>query len=238
MFSSVTRCIRTLSAVCAAIIVLVFAAQSATAQQQRPVVEEIVRITFGSFKHALMNREGVLAASYIDDDTIALHEKYRHLALTAPKEVLLKERLSVLVGALSVRQYFTREDIQNINGRVLFAKFVAIGNTGSASAFQSLTIVQVIPERSGLSAIAVMGAEGYSETIRFKFFYHQGRWLIYLMELLETASAELEGKIGITPRTPPDVVEGVITTLLLPALAEQSGRPVSAEIWAPLAQRK
>ena len=238
MISSVKHCIRTLLATCVAIIVLLFAAQLTTAQQQRPVVEELVRITFTSFKHALMNREGPLAASYIDDDTVALNEKYRRLALFATKEAILKERLSALVGALTVRQYFAKEDVQNIDGRGLFAKFVAVGNVGSARAFQSLTIVQVIPDRSGLSAIAVMGAEGYSETVRFKFFHHQGRWRIYLMELLETASTELEGKIGITPRTPPAVVEDVITTLLLPALAEQSGRPVLAEIWTPLAQRK
>src|SRR5580765_4696255 len=75
---------------------------AATAQSQQSAVEESVRIVFGSFTSALLTRNGALAARYIDDATIALHEKYRQLALTGQKTSLLKERFSVIVGVLSV----------------------------------------------------------------------------------------------------------------------------------------
>ncbi len=138
---------------------------------------------------------------------------------------------------LSTRLYFTRGDIERITGRELFGKFVAIGNPGAAQAFATLTLGRVTPERDRLSALADLENQGKPVDFRVRFFIQQGNWKLDLWWLMKAAVAELEGKIGITPRTPPQVVEEVMQRDLFPALALQSGRPVTTAVWIPLAKR-
>ncbi len=222
-------------ALTAAAAILVAGAPTASAQQS--VLEESVQIVFRSFKHATMNREGPLAARLIDDETVSFHEKIRLAALHMEKPELLRQPVFFQVSALSTRLYFARADIERISGRDLFAKYISIGNPGAAKAFETLTIRRVTAERGGLSALAELEHEGKPVDLTLRFFIQRGDWKIDWWRLLSAATAELEGKIGITPRTPPEVVEEVMVRDLFPALALQSGRPVTATIWTPLARR-
>lgn len=219
------------------VFVVILICTAVSAQTRLSPTEELVRITFTSFKHAILAKDGVRASQLIDDDTAALHEKLRQFALNTSKPVLLKERFSTIVAVLAIRHAFSKDDIQNISGRAMYGKTIARGDAGAAKAIPSLSIVKVTPDKNNQSAEAELGMEGFSETVGMRFRFQRGSWRINLTELAEKVSTETEDRIGITPRTPPEVIESVITQLLLPALSEQSKRPVSDEIWIPLAQR-
>lgn len=222
-------------ALTAAVVLLFAGVPIASAQQS--VIEESVRIVFTSFKHATLNREGPRAARLVDDQTVDFYERTRLAALRMEKPELLRQPVFFQISVLSTRQYFTRADIERIKGRELFGKYVTIGNPGAAKAFETLTLGRVVPEPGGLSALAELEHEGKPADFKLRFFIHQGDWKIDLWRMLKVAVAEMEGKIGIEPRTPPQVVEEVLTRDLLPALALQTGRPVNANIWSPLAKR-
>lgn len=220
---------------CAVLISLHVAAQ--TAPPRLSIAEESVRITFTSFKHALLARDGTRAARFIDDDTAMLYEKIRRAALDAPKDELLKSTLFFQVAVLGIRQVFTKSDIENISGRDLYGKTVSAGADSGAMGLETLSIAKVHSEPKGLSAYADLGMEGRAETFRIKFLIQQGQWRIYLLDLITIASDEYQARFGLSPKTPASVMEDVVVKYLFPVLALQSGKPVGAEIWVPLAQR-
>jgi hypothetical protein len=230
--------IRVLIAASSVAFCISIAAQPATAQQQRPVAEELVRTTFISFKHALMGRDGVRAASYIDDETAAFYEKMRQAALNTHKAELLKSKLFFQVAVLLVRHYFSQDDIQGITGRDLYGKTVSIGDTSASMGFESLSLLKVTPDENGQTSTADLGLEGRPETFRLKFLNRRGVWQIVLMDLITIGSDELQARFGISPTTSPSAIEQVIVQYMFPAMVQVSGRPVTDAIWTPLSQRK
>jgi hypothetical protein len=200
-------------------------------------IEQGVLTAFADFKSALLVKDGARAANYVDDGTAALYERIRLSALAAQKVELLKATLHFQVAVLTIRQSFKKADLQTINGRELYGKTVSAGGASGAMGLENLAIMKVYPEKNGLSALADLGLEGRAETFRIQFFNNRGRWQINLRDLITLAADEMEGRLGISRRTPPDVMEGVIEQYLFPAIAEQSGRPVGAEIWVPLVER-
>jgi hypothetical protein len=211
-----------------------FLPRRTSALAQTSDVSESVRATLAGFKQVLQARDGDAAADYIDDDTAAFYERIRRAALEASKPRLINEPLAFQAAVLAVRHRLSKADIEKIGGRALYAKLITIGDSGSSKVFESLTVSRIEPADDGRSAMADLSLEGRADSIRIKFFSQRGQWKFYLMQLIEAASSELQAGIEITPSSPPEVVESVIEMYLFPALAEQSGKPVSASIWLPL----
>ena len=80
-------------AVCALAFAALAILPAALAQAQPTGTEAQVRAAFDTFKQSLTQRDGDTAIRYIDDGTAAMHERYRQLALKAPKDALLKGAL-------------------------------------------------------------------------------------------------------------------------------------------------
>jgi hypothetical protein len=198
-------------------------------------VEEGVSIVFMNFKQALGARNGAAAANYIDDRTAAFYEKIRRASLRMPKNQLLKESLYFQIGVFSTRLRFSKAEIEKTDGRGVYAKLAAAGELGAPDAFNSLTLIKVQPTKAGASAIAHVSLAGRPGSVQLRFFTQGGGWKIDLMPLLKIATDELQGQIGITPRTPPETAEKVIERDLFPILAQQSGNPLSGKVWLPLA---
>jgi hypothetical protein len=202
---------------------------------QQPAVEASVRATFTNFKQAVMSRDGVRAARLIDDEAEKFYNRVRVAALSAPKPKLLKMPFFLQMAVITTRHNFKREDIEKIGGREFFGKNVAIGDPGAAEAFANLTLGQVRPEPDGRSALADAVLNGKVTDLRLRFFVKDGLWRVDVMRLLKAAIAELERRFGITPRTPPDVVELVLTRDLFPVLESRSGKPVAPAVWNQMA---
>src|SRR5262245_35503348 len=100
---------RAVAAVCAVMFCSSLAAQPTTTPRMS-VAEEFVRITFLSFKHALLAKDGARAARYIDDDTAAFYDEIRLSVLHDAKAPLLKKKLSFQTAVLSVRQTLSKAD--------------------------------------------------------------------------------------------------------------------------------
>lgn len=212
-------------------------AWSSLATAQRQSVEEPVRAAYASFKSSIMKREGAEAARLVDDETTRYYERVRIAALTMSKAELLKNPLFFQIAVLGTRQYFTRADIEKITGRDLFGKNVDIGDPGATKTFEMVTLGQIKSEQNGLAAFADLEHEGKPTNLTLQFFLKDGRWRIDLMPFMKPAVAELERNIGITPRTPPAVIAEVLERDMFPALAAQTGRPVSQDVWLPMARR-
>src|SRR5262245_46781478 len=123
--------VRGLIATCV-VVFLLNASTSALAQRPSTVAEEIVRITFNSYRAAVLGRDGAKAAQYIDDESAALYEKIRVAALVASKAELLKTSLFFQAAVFSVRHHLTKDDIQKITGRDLYGKTVSFGDASSS----------------------------------------------------------------------------------------------------------
>lgn len=198
-------------------------------------VEEGVSIAFRNFQQALDARNGTAAANYIDDRTAAFYEKIRRAALRMPKKQLLKESLFFQAGVFSTRLRFSKDEIGKTDGRGVYAKLTAAGETGAPGAFNFLALIKIQPTKAGASALARVSLAGRPGSVQLRFFTQGGVWKIDLMPLLKTAADDLQEQVGITPRTPPETVEKVIERDFFPTLAQQSGKPVSEKVWIPLA---
>lgn len=201
-------------------------------------VEEGVSTAFANFKQALAARNGAAAANYIDDRTAAFYEKIRRAALRMPKNQLLKEPLFFQIEVFSTRLSFSKAEIEKTDGRGVYTKLAAAGETAALDAFNSLTLIKIQPTRAGASAIAHVSLAGRPGSVPLRFFTQGGVWKIDLIPLLKTATDELQEQIGVTRRTPTETVEKIIERDFFPIMTQQSGKPVTEKVWVPLANAK
>jgi hypothetical protein len=202
------------------------------AQGSAATVEEGVSAAFAKFKQALAARDGAAAARYIDDRTAAFYARMRRAALRMPQDRLLKQPLFFQVGVFSTRLRFSKEEVEKTDGRGLYAKLAAGGDPGIPG--DALTVVKIQPTRPGASAIAQVSTAARPDNIGLRVFTQGGAWKIDLSRLLQTETKELQDRLGITAKTPPETVKLVIERDLFPIIAQQSGKPAAEKLWAPL----
>lgn len=213
--------------------ILLLSLAASVTQGRAASVEEGVSAAFAKFKQALTRRDGAGAARYIDDRTADFYEKIGRAALRMPKDQLLKQPLFFQAAVLSTRLLFGKKEIENAEGRGVYAKLAAAASTGTPG--DSLALVKVQPTKPGASAIAEVTLAGQPDSVGLRVFTQGGGWKIDLSRLLEAETKELQNKIGVTPGAPMDTVQSAIERDLFPIIAHRAGKSVSAKLWTPLA---
>lgn len=195
-------------------------------------VEEGVSAAFAEFKQALVARDGVTASRYIDDRTAAFYENVRSAVLKMPKDQVLKQRRFFQLEVFSTRLLFGKSEIEDTDGRGLYAKLAAAGATGVSD---SLNLGKIRPTRPGASALAYVSVAGRANDVGLRVFTEGGVWKIDLTRLIEAETKKLQRKIRIAPGMSKDAAQSVIERDLFPLIAQQSGKLVSEKLWTPLA---
>ena len=195
-------------------------------------VEEGVAATFAKFKQAMAARDGVIASRYIDDRTAAFYEKIHRAALTMPQDQLLRQSRFFQLEVFSTRLLVGKSEIENIDGRELYAKLAAAGATGVPD---SLDLVKIRPTRPGASALVYVSLAGRARGVGLRVFTEGGVWKIDLTRLIGAATKKLQKQIPVAPGMSRNAAQLVIERDLFPLIARQSGKPVSEKLWTPLA---
>jgi hypothetical protein len=182
-----------------------------------------VRVAFDSYKAAILEQRGNDAVELVTSRTIEEYQKYRDLALFAPRtevqELSLLNRFQVAI----IRHRVPVDLLDEMDGRALFVYAVDhdwIGKNGVIRL--SIGEVDVASERA--TSVVTVGSK--PTELRFQFRKERERWrfdLVYLMQVSNAALAQIIDAKGLS--------EDAVIFQLLEAV---SGRKVEDSIWEPL----
>lgn len=187
---------------------------------------QAIRLVFQSFQEALLDSNGDLASSLVDQQTNRYHEAMRLLALYGTVNDVRRLRPIDKAMILTIRQMTTVDSLLAMDGRDVFANAVNVGWIGAGAVVQSdlgdLTIV-------GNTAVAPVRVGEQIAPFEWIFNRETGNWTLNLVSINEASNLAITQVIANSGLSEEE--------FLLRMVGSMSGRQPSETIFEPMTGR-
>lgn len=193
---------------------------------QSPDAELVVE-SFETYKNAILNDKGELAADHVDSRTMQYYTSILEKIRTADSSVVKALGIIDKITLLSVRHRAPKEELLTFDGRGLFVFAIEAGMVGKNSVMKN-TLGDVTI--NGEFAKAVFLSSGRETPFYFHFYKEDSKWKIDLTSLFPMGATALNKIIEDSGEDENDFI--------LYLLEMVSGTEPEPSIWHPIVDKK
>ena len=204
-----------------AVTLLVLLVSSTSAFTQKSEVKA-VKVSFDSYKQAILNDRGEEAVQFVDSRTINYYgdvlEKVKHADSATVNALPLMDKVMVF----SVRHRATKEDILSFDGKGLLVYAIKSGMVGKNSVVNS-SIGDVTVE--GTFAKGQYVSNGNKAPFNFNFYKEDNAWKVDLTSIFPTTNMVFRKLVEESGQTENEFLFSILERL--------TGKAPGDEIWIP-----
>jgi hypothetical protein len=192
----------------------------ACGQEGKLVKKVSISECFNQYKSAIVEKQGLTAYAKLDASTKTRIQKNIQHARNSKKEAIWNLPFMDKLMILSLRHYFSREQLKTINGEAFFA-FAVENNHFGLRSVENFELDKI--EENGPSASSSVKQNGKAITFSIFFNRENGAWKINLNSLFKLVSSVM--KKSMPPGTQKE------NDHIINILENGSKKKVEADIW-------